>query len=320
MSISQSTDVGADLCISRRAKLLLVDDQPINIQILYQIFSMDYDICMATGGEQALAVCASQNPDLLLLDVEMPGMNGFDVCAQLKANAATRDIPVIFVTAHADEASETRGLDVGAVDFIYKPINAKIVLARVKTQITLKAQSDVLRNWVYIDGLTNVHNRRCFDERLEMEWRRAMRNDTELSLILIDVDFFKRYNDSYGHQTGDNCLRQLASTINASNKRPGDLVARYGGEEFVCLLPNTNLAGATEFAEELRQNIMMLNIAHIGSLVSHIVTISLGVCCKHVGSLAQPEELLSQADLQLYRAKSLGRNQVCAELLQSASE
>jgi len=316
MSISQPVaGIGADLFASRRPKLLLVDDQPINIQVLYQAFSADYDVCMATSGEQALIVCASQKPDLVLLDVEMPGMDGFEVCARLKTHEATRDIPVIFVTAHVDEISETRGLDVGAVDFIYKPINAKIVRARVKTHITLKAQSDLLRNWVYIDGLTNVHNRRCFDERLQMEWKRAVRCDTELSLILIDVDFFKKYNDSYSHQEGDNCLRQVASTLKAFSKRPGDLVARYGGEEFVCLLPETNLKGAAQCAELFRQQVMNLGIEHPDSSVSSVVTISLGVCSKSTGISMNPEELLRQADLQLYRAKELGRNQVCAKLL-----
>lgn len=319
MSITQPTaGIEADVFSSRRPKLLLVDDQPINIQVLYQAFSTDYDVCMATSGEQALSVCANQNPDLVLLDVEMPGMDGFEVCARLKANLATRDIPVIFVTAHVDETSEMRGLDIGAVDFIYKPINAKIVRARVKTHITLKAHSDLLRSWAYIDGLTNVYNRRCFDERLQMEWKRAMRSDSELSLILIDVDFFKKYNDKYSHQDGDNCLRQVASTLKTYSKRPSDLVARYGGEEFVCLLPETTLKGAVQCAEQFRQQIMNLGITHDDSSVSSVVTISLGVCTKSTGVYGSPEELLRQADLQLYRAKQLGRNQACAKLLHAS--
>lgn len=301
--------------LAKRYKLLVVDDQPINIQVLYQIFSADYDVCMATSGEQALKVCAEQNPDLVLLDIEMPGMNGFDVCQRLKADSATKNVPVIFVTAHVDEASETQGLDAGAVDFIYKPINPKIVRARVKTHATLKAQADLLRNWVYIDGLTNVHNRRYFDERLSTEWSRATRNNTELSLLLLDVDFFKRYNDYYGHQAGDDCLRKIAGAIKDTLQRPTDIVARYGGEEFACLLPDTNLEGAFHIAEAIKQAIIALNIPHAASTVNPKVTVSIGVCVKPATYQGEAELLLRNADVQLYNAKENGRNCVCSVAL-----
>lgn len=298
--------------LTKRYKLLVVDDQPINIQVLYQAFAGDYDVCMATSGEQALKVCAEQNPDLILLDIEMPGMNGFEVCLRLKADPATKNVPVIFVTAHVDEGSETQGLDVGAVDFIYKPINPKIVRARVKTHITLKTQADLLRDWVYIDGLTNVNNRRYFDERLSSEWSRATRNNTELSLLLMDVDFFKRYNDYYGHQAGDDCLRKVAAAIKSTMKRPTDLVARYGGEEFACLLSETNLEGALYLAEAIKQAIMSLNITHAGSTIIAQITVSIGVCIKPAHYQGAPETLLRKADLQLYNAKENGRNRVCS--------
>jgi len=229
---------------NRQPRLLVVDDQPANIQALYQAFSADHQVLMATSGEQALKIAMAKQPDLVLLDVMMPGMDGHEVCHRLKAEESTRDIPVIFVTAHDDEASETLGLELGAVDIISKPINPKIVRARVKTQLTLKAQSDLLRQWVYIDGLTGVYNRRHFDERLASEWARSVRSGTELGIVLLDVDFFKRYNDQYGHRAGDDCLRRLAACLRDSLKRPADLVARYGGEEFVRLLPETPLAGA----------------------------------------------------------------------------
>jgi len=158
-----------------RPRLLVVDDQRANIQALCQAFQADHKLQMATSGEQALALCRSQPPDLILLDVVMPGMDGFEVCRQLKADDATQDIPVIFVTGLHDEEDETRGLDVGGADFISKPINPRIVRARVKTQLTMKRQSDLLRQWVYIDGLTGVCNRRCFDEHLQREWASAMR-------------------------------------------------------------------------------------------------------------------------------------------------
>ena len=297
----------------RRPKLLIVDDQPVNIQALYQAFSADHQVFMATSGEQALALCASKQPDLVLLDVVMPGMDGYEVCRRLMADAATRDIAVIFVTAHNDEEAEAKGLDVGAVDFISKPINPRIVRARVKTHLTLKAQADVLRQWVYIDGLTGVHNRRHFDERLATEWARAARNKAALSVVLLDVDFFKRYNDRYGHQAGDDCLRRLARAVSGCLRRPDDLFARYGGEEFVCLLPATPLEGALAIAEQIRQVVLAQAIEHADSSAAACISVSLGVCSKGDGGSA--EALLRGADEQLYRAKGDGRNRVCGAQL-----
>ncbi len=320
------TALGAALDLTasapRRSRLLVVDDQPINIQALYQTFSADHQVLMATSGEQALALCTSQQPDLVLLDVVMPGMDGFEVCRRLKADDATRDIPVIFVTAQNDDAAETRGLDAGAVDFIFKPINPKIVRARVRTHLTLKAQADLLREWVYTDGLTGVHNRRYFDERLTVEWLRAVRNGSALSVVLLDVDFFKRYNDCYGHLAGDECLRRVASALKACVRRPSDLVARYGGEEFVCLLPDTDLLGAMTVAEELSQLLFVQQIPHADSSVAKVVTVSLGVCSKRAGinveSAHSAESLMREADAQLYLAKARGRHQACGAQMHEA--
>ncbi|MBK6472545.1 MAG: diguanylate cyclase [Betaproteobacteria bacterium] len=292
----------------RPPRLLVVDDQPANIQALYQAFSADHQVMMATGGEQALKLATTKQPDLILLDVVMPGMDGHEVCLRLKADAATRDIPVIFVTAHSDEAAETQGLALGAVDFISKPINPAIVRARVKTHLTLKAQADLLRQWVYVDGLTGVRNRRGFDEQLTAEWGRAARDGSALSVILLDVDFFKRYNDHYGHQAGDACLRAVAGFLRQAVKRPGDLVARYGGEEFVCLLPGTPLEDALTFARQLGAGVEALALAHAQSTVSPVVTVSLGVCATSGKQPGSAEALLRAADAQLYAAKAAGRN------------
>ncbi len=302
----------------RRPRLLVVDDQPVNIQALYQAFAADHQVLMATSGEQALALCASQQPDLVLLDVVMPGLDGHEVCRRLKADVATRDIPVIFVTAHSDEAAETLGLELGAVDFISKPINPKIVRARVRTHLTLKAQSDLLRQWVYIDGLTGVYNRRHFDERLAAEWARAARSGSALSVVLLDVDLFKRYNDRHGHQAGDDCLRQVAAALQAGLRRPGDLIARYGGEEFVCLLPDTVLPGAVALAEQLGAAVQALHIEHGDSTVASAVTVSLGVCTQAGNLPGSAANLLRAADAQLYRAKSEGRNRTCGAALDAA--
>lgn len=300
---------------SRRPRLLVVDDQAPNVHALYQAFSTDHQVFMATSGEQALALCVRQQPDLVLLDLVMEGIDGFEVCRRLKADPATRDIPVIFVTAHNDEVTETRGLEAGAVDFITKPVNPKIVRARVKTHLTLKAQADLLRHWVYVDGLTGVHNRRHFDEQLASEWGRSVRHATALSIVLLDVDFFKRFNDRYGHQAGDDCLRRVAQTLRSGVKRPGDLIARYGGEEFVCLLPDTPLAGALEFARQLGQLVFDQQITHTGSSVAAVVTVSAGVASTRVGTTASAADLVRLADAQLYLAKAGGRHQACgAEL------
>jgi diguanylate cyclase (GGDEF)-like protein len=302
---------------SRRPVLLIVDDQPANIQSIYQAFSQDHKVLMAKSGEAALAICEKQQPDLILLDIMMPDMDGFTLCERLKTDILTRDIPVIFVTAHNDEAAETRGLEVGAVDFISKPINPAIVRARVKTHLMLKAQSDLLRHWVYVDGLTGVPNRRHFDERLEQEWNRAVRQGTTLSVLLLDVDFFKRYNDRFGHLTGDECLRKIAQTLLKHAKRPADMVARYGGEEFACILPETDHDGAMLFARHLGDTIRALAIPHPESTDANVVTVSLGVCSALPMAGLHPSQLLQTADEQLYAAKNQGRDRACGLRLES---
>lgn len=300
-----------------KPRLLAVDDQPINIQVMHQIFSADHQVFMATSGAQALAFCRATPPDLVLLDIVMPDMDGFEVCAALKADASTRDIPVIFVTAHTDAAQETRGLELGAVDFISKPVNPAVVRARVKTHLTLKFQTDLMRRLVFLDGLTGVFNRRYFDQQLNIEMARAVRAQSPLSLIMIDVDFFKRFNDRYGHQTGDDCLRQIALTLKENLRRPADLVARYGGEEFACILPDTAFANALSLARELEQSVRHKAIAHADSDAASMVTISLGVAGYSGQGVADAASLLALADAQLYCAKSAGRARICGEELTS---
>ena len=298
-----------------RERLLVVDDQPINIQVMNEIFSAQYQVFMATGGQQALDFCHRSPPDLVLLDIVMPGMDGYEVCAALKAAPDTCDIPVIFVTAHTDASEETRGLEAGAVDFISKPVNPAVVRARVKTQLTLKRQSDLMRQLVFLDGLTGVFNRRYFDQQLQTEMARAMRAQNPLSLIMLDVDFFKRFNDHYGHQAGDDCLRQVAQTLKETLRRPADLVARYGGEEFVCVLPETNFAQAIALAHELELSVRKKAIPHADSDLAGVVTISLGVAGFTTGTSGDAATLVAQADTQLYQAKASGRGRVCGQKL-----
>lgn len=301
-----------------RPKVLLVDDQPVNIQLLNQVFQGECQVFAATSGAQALQIATAKLPDLILLDVVMPGMDGFEVCAKLKDDPLTAHIPVIFVTGHRDEESEARGLDVGAVDFISKPVNSRIVRARARTHIQLKRQSDLLRQLVYLDGLTGLANRRRFDEMGGIEWERAQRRDNPLCLALVDVDWFKRYNDSMGHQAGDECLRAVAQALTVGARRAGDLLARYGGEEFVLLLPDTPLEGGVAVAEQLRAAVEALARPHPSSDFGH-VTVSVGVSCRE-GMMPQAtlEALLSAADERLYTAKAQGRNRVASGLLSVA--
>lgn len=293
-----------------KPKLLIVDDQPINIQVMHQVFGADYQVFMATNGEQALTLCKTNPPDLVLLDVVMPGMDGFEVCTQLKANPDTRNIPVIFVTAHSDAAQETHGLSVGAVDFISKPVNSAVVRARVKTHLTLKFQSDLLRNLVFLDGLCGVYNRRYFDQQLNVEWARAARSNTPLSLIMVDVDHFKLFNDRYGHQAGDDCLRKIALTLKSGLRRPSDLVARYGGEEFACILPETGFENALAMAHEMERMVRAHKIPHAFSQSDGVVTASLGLATRTAQGTGDAASLVGLADSQLYLAKQAGRGRV----------
>jgi diguanylate cyclase (GGDEF)-like protein len=302
----------------RRPRLLVVDDQPANVQVLYRLFAADHQVFMATSGEQALKVCAEREPDLVLLDVVMPGMDGYQVCALLRADPVTRNIPVIFVTGEQDEEAETRALDVGAVDFITKPVNPRVVKARVRTHLQLKAQSDLLREWVYLDGLTRIANRRYFEERAAAEWARAVRQGLPLSALMIDVDHFKAFNDTHGHPAGDEALQRVAAELKSVLKRPTDLLARYGGEEFVCLLPDTDLEGALALADQMRTHLHGVAIPHAAPPGGPLLTVSIGACVKPPDVVGSVTALLREADAQLYVAKSRGRDQACGSVLDGA--
>ena len=301
-----------------RPKLLIVDDQPTNIRVLHELFREECDVFMATSGAQAIATCQAQLPDLILLDVVMDGMDGHEVCRRLKADSVTQGIPIIFITAQQQESDEVLGLELGAVDFISKPINPIIVRARVRTHLTLKLQNDLLRTMALMDGLTGVANRRKFDENILENWRLCFREQRPLSLILVDVDFFKRYNDRYGHQSGDGCLRSVAHALSEIVRRPYDLVARYGGEEFACVLPSTDLSGAVEIAEKMQERVRALGIEHSASDVDRVVTISLGVATLTPTNDIEFQVLIEDADKQLYEAKKAGRARVCSSAMSSS--
>jgi len=290
--------------------LVVEDDAVLRDGIVRLLTAQGYAVDCAGCGAEALELAALTRPDLLVLDLSLPDLDGFEVCTRLQADPATRHIPVVFVTAHNDEAAEARGLALGAVDFIGKPIRPAIVRARVQTHLLLKRQGDVLRDLAYLDGLTGLHNRRAFDERLAAELRHAARDRTPLSLVMIDVDRFKRYNDHYGHLAGDDALRQVAAALRAGMLRPMDLVTRFGGEEFACVLPGTDLPGALAVAERLRAAVTALRLPHPTSEVQPHLSISLGVACTTQMPVLTPQALLAGADAALYQAKSAGRDRV----------
>ncbi|MDY0106094.1 MAG: diguanylate cyclase, partial [Giesbergeria sp.] len=261
-----------------RASILVVDDSPENLQIISAALKAHYQVKVAINGERALALAtATEPPDLILLDVMMPGMDGYEVCCRLKSNPTTARIPVLFVSSRDEEEDEARGLALGAIDYIVKPIRPSIVQARVRNHIDLKRSRDLLERLTTQDHLTGISNRRRFDDFLAVEWRRAAREQAYISLVSIDIDHFKAYNDHYGHPQGDQCLIRVAQALAASATRPTDLVARCGGEEFAAVLPGTDSAGATRLAEQMRTKVLAQGLEHAQSATHGNVTISLGV-------------------------------------------
>lgn len=297
--------------LHRAANILLVDDDTAAIGALGKILADFGQLRFATSGADALRLARESTPDLVLLDIEMPGMNGLEVCAAMKQDARLRDVPVIFVTSHTAVEQEVAGLTLGAVDFISKPPSAPVVAARVRTHLRLKEMSDALRHAATTDALTGIANRRYFDETLAREWARAHRTHKPLSLLLIDIDCFKAYNDRYGHQGGDTCLALVASAIRACAFRPGDLAARYGGEEFTLLLPDSAETDARQVAMRLLAAVGALALPHATSPVADHVTLSVGMSVydpnRHRAE-ASPVTLISAADQALYAAKRAGRN------------
>lgn len=305
--------------------ILLVDDDPDTIQLLGRILNEVGTLRFATNGEDALRLIHESTPDVVLLDAEMPGMSGFEVCETLKAEPAFAAVPVIFVTNHADPVFEVSGFDLGAADFIAKPVSPPLVLARVKTQLRVKRMADDLRQIATMDVLTGVVNRRGLDESLEREWRRTRRSGDPLALLMIDIDHFKLFNDRYGHPAGDACLRSVAQALVGASMRPADMVARYGGEEFIIMLPQTPRNGAEHVARDILHAIEALGIVHDESPTARHVTVSIGIGCYDAGSACwespaadsrftkdiaarcAAKDLLQCADMALYSAKRAGR-------------
>jgi len=300
---------------ARQQRVLIVDDEPANIHGLAEALGGSYDLRFATSGERALELAGAVAFDLILLDVVMPGLDGFEVLRRLKELEATRAVPVIFVTSKDDVADEERGFAFGAVDYITKPASAPIVRARVRTHTELKRQRDLLEQRALVDQLTGVANRRGFDEALERRWQAALRERVPLLLMLLDVDHFKQYNDHYGHGAGDDCLRRIGALLGAQFAQPGQLAARVGGEEFALLLPGGD---AAQHAQRLLGAVRDLAIPHAHSSAGPRVSISVGAIELIPSEAASPRTLLERADQLLYEAKRAGRARCVAQQAQGA--
>ncbi|HEY6871288.1 MAG TPA: diguanylate cyclase [Geobacteraceae bacterium] len=299
-------------------KILIVDDSTENLLAFKRItFGEEYETRYALNGKEALHIAATLVPDLIILDVRMPEMDGYEICHVLKNDPLLKDIPVIFVTALDEVSHETRGLELGAVDFITRPFNPAIVRLRIKNLLELKRQRSLLeqancelQRLAREDGLTGLANRRYFNESIDAEIRRAYRSHGYLSLILSDVDFFKRYNDLYGHIAGDRCLATVGKVFRHVFQRSGDFPARYGGEEFSVILPDTPIEMASHLAEKLRAEVLAESIPHEHSTAAECVTLSSGVIGAHVTDGRGAEWFLREADKALYTSKERGRNRV----------
>jgi diguanylate cyclase (GGDEF)-like protein len=295
----------------KKAKVLIVDDEKINLDVLIGLLKPYYRTVAAKSGEQAFKrLEIPPLPDLILLDIMMPGMDGYGVCRKLKESNLTRDIPVIFITGKNDVQDEAKGFQSGAVDYITKPFSPLIALARVKTHIELKRRGDMLERLAGLDGLTGIPNRRHFDQFLEAEWKRSIRYNHTISLVIMDIDYFKYYNDHYGHTEGDECLKKVATIISKSMIRSTDLSARYGGEEFACVLPETDHEGALTTANRIMKSIQDMEIPHKKSQVADFVTVSIGVASMNPQHNEKALDLIEMADKALYKAKGNGRNQI----------
>lgn len=311
--------------------LLVVEDNYSLLAYLQTLLSPYYRVAVAMDGVEGLEKAKSLQPNLILSDQIMPRQNGLDLLKEIRNTPELSSTPVIFLTARSGMEARIESLDAGADDYISKPFDERELLARVRNllrthaaeqQLTvlnrqlqqqkrqLETVNRALQYLATYDSLTEVRNRRFFNDYMDAEWRRLAREEAPLSLIMCDIDYFKLYNDTYGHQPGDECLRQVAQVLQCSVKRSADLVARYGGEEFAVVLPNTDIEGAACVAERIAQQVRGLQIPHAQSGVSEYVTLSLGVACCIPAPMSQPATLIAIADESLYRAKAAGRDRV----------
>jgi len=294
-------------------KILIADDDVISIAILTDILSPLYTIHVAKNGADALKFAKQLQPDVIILDVVMPDVNGFQVIRLLKEAEDTKDIPVIFITSMTLPQEEEKGFVLGAADYIHKPFSKSLIKLRVRNQVQIVNQMRLIQQYSMTDALTNTANRRHFNSCLSKEWQRSMRDSAPISILIMDIDDFKAINDKYGHLTGDAVLQNIAQKIKLCVKRPMDLIARWGGEEFATLLPGTTLNGAILVAEDILKTVREAASGPDG-LSDIRVTLSIGVNTivpAKESQEAQVFDFIHMADNALYKAKKTGKNKVC---------
>ena len=293
--------------------ILIIDDSPLGLRATSNILSPMYEVKSASGGREGIEIAKETKVDLILLDLNMPGMSGFEVLCELKDTEKTADIPVIIITASESSNDEVRGLALGASDFIRKPIDA-VVSFRVGMCLQLISQMKMIEKFGLVDGVTGINNRRSFDQTIKTEWIHALRNKTCIGLMMIDIDKFKQFNDEYGHINGDLCLQNISQVMVNTVLRGNDSVFRWGGEEFAVILPATPLDGVFEVAERVRRNVEETEI-YLNDIITR-VTVSIGV-----GSItptspfdasSEYDDFCEKIDKALYKAKKEGRNRVAS--------
>lgn len=318
--------------------VLLVDDQAFVAELLQRQLTNEKDINFhyCQDASQAISTAEKIGPTVILLDFTMPEIDGLTLCNFFRAHPATRDIPIIMLSSNDDPVTKAQAFGAGANDYLVKLPDSIELIARLRyhsaayinrlqrddayralraSQMKLEELNMQLLKWANLDGLTGLANRRHFNERFADEWLRAMRNRRPLTLIMFDVDWFKQYNDKFGHLEGDECLKRIAGSTQKVVCRPSDTVARYGGEEFIVLLPETDSSGATLVAEKIRIEIENLQIPNPDSTVIPYITISLGVTTVVPEVKADPNIYIKLVDEALYRAKNAGRNRISIALL-----
>lgn len=295
--------------------LLVEDDRAVMMVTKAYIESFGHEVVFAMDGESALKLFDPNNIDLVLMDYILPGIDGFETTSNLRKTYPDQWFPIIFLTSAKNDEHLALGLEAGGDDYLYKPVTPVVLESKIKAisrivdmQKDLLSANKKMEQLSYLDGLTHIFNRRGFDRAITSEWKRMTRDGNSLSFLMIDVDFFKKYNDHYGHQAGDDCLKTIAAALEKELYRPADIVARYGGEEFAVLLPGTDLSGAREVAKRFVQNICAMKIPHIESDISEFVTISVGIATSDKYENKTVEQLIKSADEALYSAKSNGRN------------
>ena len=299
---------GENMDNGKKDQILVVDDSRFNLKVMEGILQGEYQVATARSGQECLDYIEQYGADLIFLDIVMKGMDGYEVCQRLKENPQTKDIPIVFVSAHEDVENQTRGLELGAIDYITRPVVPALVKAKAKNYLVLKKHYEMIEETSFYDAMTGIFNRRYLDNYLKNSWEEAYRQQKSLAAIFIDVDYFKKYNDFYGHLAGDVCLQKIAGIIAGSLQQTTDIAARYGGEEFMVVLPETDLDAAIRVASRIARQLCEQKLKHAKSPIGDFVTLSMGVAAVVPTAPQMEKTLVEMTDIALYKAKNAGRN------------